>query len=90
MRSARAAFIAAMAALAPWPCAAQDAVADFYRGNQVTIQVGFGAGGGYDTMTRLFAPYLGKHVPGSFGGDTELARRGLHERGQCHLQQFAE
>jgi tripartite-type tricarboxylate transporter receptor subunit TctC len=47
------------------PIARADAVADFYRGNQIIIQVGFGIGGGYDTMTRLFAPYFGKHIPGS-------------------------
>ena len=41
-----------------------DAVADFYRGKEITIQVGYGAGGGYDTTTRLFAQHFGKHVPG--------------------------
>jgi tripartite-type tricarboxylate transporter receptor subunit TctC len=39
-------------------------VADFYRGKEITILVGYGAGGGYDTTTRLFAQHLGKHVPG--------------------------
>jgi tripartite-type tricarboxylate transporter receptor subunit TctC len=52
------------AATALVPTARADAISDFYRGNQVTIQVGFGVGGGYDTMTRLFAPYFGKHIPG--------------------------
>jgi tripartite-type tricarboxylate transporter receptor subunit TctC len=52
------------AATALVPIARADAISDFYRGNQVTIQVGFGVGGGYDTMTRLFAPYFGKHIPG--------------------------
>ena len=28
---------------------------DFYKGKDITILVGFGAGGGYDTTTRLFA-----------------------------------
>jgi tripartite-type tricarboxylate transporter receptor subunit TctC len=55
----------ACGATALLPAARADTVAEFYRGNQVTIQVGFGVGGGYDTMTRLFAPYFGKHIPGS-------------------------
>lgn len=46
------------------PPAHADAVADFYKGNQITIQVGFGAGGGYDTTTRLFAQHFGRHIPG--------------------------
>ena len=45
--------------------AAADAVADFYAGKEITIQVGFGAGGGYDTTTRLFANYFRKHIPGN-------------------------
>lgn len=40
-------------------------VADFYKGRQVSIQVGFGAGGGYDTTTRLVARHLGKYIPGN-------------------------
>ena len=46
------------------PVAAQDAVAQFYRGKTVTIVVGSSAGGGYDTYARLLGRYLGKHLPG--------------------------
>jgi tripartite-type tricarboxylate transporter receptor subunit TctC len=56
---------ALIAATAMVPAARSDAVADFYKGGQITIQVGFGAGGGYDTTTRLFAKHLGKYVPGN-------------------------
>ena len=41
------------------------AVAEFYSGKQISIAVGFGAGGGYDTTTRIMARHLGKHVPGN-------------------------
>ncbi len=44
--------------------AAQDAVAQFYRGKTMTVLVGTEAGGPYDTYARLFARFLGKHVPG--------------------------
>jgi tripartite-type tricarboxylate transporter receptor subunit TctC len=57
---------AAAAALsaAAMPAAHADAVADFYKGKDITINVGYGSGGGYDTTTRIFARHFGKHVPG--------------------------
>jgi tripartite-type tricarboxylate transporter receptor subunit TctC len=50
-----------------WICAvtplrAQDTEAAFYRGKTVTIIVGFGPGGGYDTYARLIAPYLSRSL----------------------------
>jgi tripartite-type tricarboxylate transporter receptor subunit TctC len=42
-----------------------DAVADFYRGKQINLIVGYGTGGGYDVYGRLFARHLGRHIPGS-------------------------
>jgi tripartite-type tricarboxylate transporter receptor subunit TctC len=41
-----------------------DAVADFYRGKNVTIIVGYSAGGGYDLYARAIGRHLGKHIPG--------------------------
>lgn len=41
-----------------------DDVADFYRGRQVDLIVGFGPGGGYDVYARLLARYIGKYIPG--------------------------
>jgi tripartite-type tricarboxylate transporter receptor subunit TctC len=42
-----------------------DPVADFYRGKQVSLIVGYGTGGGYDVYGRLIARYLGRHIPGA-------------------------
>lgn len=39
--------------------------ADHFRGKQVTIQVGFAAGGGYDITTRVVARHLGRFIPGN-------------------------
>lgn len=36
----------------------------YFKGKTITIVVGSSTGGGYDTYARLFARYLGKHVPG--------------------------
>ncbi len=58
------ALSALLSAIAAAPVAGADAVEDFYKGSQITIQVGFGVGGGYDTTTRLFAQHLGRYVPG--------------------------
>jgi tripartite-type tricarboxylate transporter receptor subunit TctC len=43
---------------------AEDAVADFYRGKQITLFVGYAPGGGYDITARLVARHLGKYIPG--------------------------
>lgn len=39
-------------------------VEDFYRGKQITLLVGSGAGGGYDAFARVFARYVPRHIPG--------------------------
>ena len=48
----------------PAGACAQDAVADFYRGKNLNLIVGYSAGGGYDTYARIVARHLGKHIPG--------------------------
>jgi tripartite-type tricarboxylate transporter receptor subunit TctC len=47
------------------PQAHADAVADFYRGKQVNLIVGYGPGGAYDQQARLTARHLGRHIPGN-------------------------
>ncbi|MBI4527509.1 MAG: hypothetical protein HY695_27250 [Deltaproteobacteria bacterium] len=37
----------------------------FYRGKTLLFIVGYAAGGGYDTYTRLIARHIGKHIPGN-------------------------
>src|SRR5204863_5368006 len=36
----------------------------FFEGKTIRIVVGFSAGGGYDTYSRVIARHLGRHVPG--------------------------
>jgi len=45
--------------------AAEDAVAQFYRGKQITMLIGSSPGGGYDLYGRLIARHLGKYIPGN-------------------------
>ncbi|MBI1994604.1 MAG: hypothetical protein HYS67_09430 [Deltaproteobacteria bacterium] len=44
------------------PAASQDA---FYKGKTIRIIVGFAAGGGFDTYSRVIARHMGKHIPGN-------------------------
>lgn len=39
--------------------------ADFYKGRNVEIGVGHGAGGGYDVYTRVLARHMTRHIPGA-------------------------
>ena len=50
-----------------------DAVADFYKEKTVTVIVSTSAGGGYDTMARAIARFIGRHMPGpSVTGNPEV------------------
>ena len=42
-----------------------DEVSDFYKGRNVTINIGYSAGGGYDIYARVLARHLGDHIPGN-------------------------
>jgi tripartite-type tricarboxylate transporter receptor subunit TctC len=62
MMPRRAIMACLLAALLPSAASRAD---DFYRGKQVTIDVGFTAGGTYDAAGRLFARFLEKHLAGN-------------------------
>ncbi|MBX9777262.1 MAG: hypothetical protein K2Y71_23035 [Xanthobacteraceae bacterium] len=59
--------VATVALVLAFACAPAhaDPVADFYKGQQVKLIVGYGTGGGYDVYGRLFARHLGRHIPGN-------------------------
>lgn len=54
---------AALASSPPLMTAAHSA--EYYEGKSITILVGFGAGGGTDTNTRIMVKQLSKHIPGN-------------------------
>ena len=54
----------ALAGTAANPAAA-DAVADFYKGKQITMVVGYGTGGGFDVYARLVARHIVRFIPGN-------------------------
>lgn len=54
-----------MAALLSAAAASADPVADFYKGRNVIMVIGSGAGGGYDTYSRVMGRHMGKYIPGN-------------------------
>jgi tripartite-type tricarboxylate transporter receptor subunit TctC len=64
MTGQRIALVAAVASLWPTAVGAQS-VEEFYRGRSITMLVGGGAGGGYDTYARIFARHMTRHIPGN-------------------------
>ena len=55
---------AAVAVVASCGSALAQTPADFYKGKNVNIVVGFTPGGGYDQYARVFARHFDKHIPG--------------------------
>src|SRR5262249_37660050 len=39
--------------------------AEFYKGRNVELYIGYSVGGAYDLYARVLARHLGKHIPGS-------------------------
>lgn len=60
-----AAAVAALVLLASAACAQSGSQADFYKGKQIRMIVGFPAGNEYDIGARLLAQYWEKHIPGN-------------------------
>ena len=58
------ALVAATALL--WPASTQaQTVEEFYRSKSVTLLVGSGVGGGYDTYARIIARHMSRYIPGN-------------------------
>lgn len=43
----------------------QSSAKPYYEGKDITVLVGFNAGGGTDTTARVFTKYFGKYIPGN-------------------------
>src|SRR5262245_37479583 len=66
MRPDARAIAALLLAIAACPTSGEaQTVEEFYRSKSITMLVGGGAGGGYDTYARIFARHLSRHVPGN-------------------------
>jgi len=66
MRGAAAAAVLAIASIAlAAPIASAQSPADFYKGRNVDLYIGYSVGGAYDLYARVIARHLGKHIPGN-------------------------
>ncbi len=45
--------------------AAAQSVADFYKGKNITVLIGYAPGGTYDATARLLSRHMPKHIPGN-------------------------
>lgn len=45
--------------------AAAESAAEFYKGKQISVMIGYGPGGGYDSYSRLLARHFSAHMPGN-------------------------
>jgi tripartite-type tricarboxylate transporter receptor subunit TctC len=57
--------IAALLAIMPASVGHAQTPAEFYKGRNVELQIGYSVGGGYDVYARLLARHIGKHIPGN-------------------------
>jgi len=62
-------FVSGMAAAAlatmVMPAARAQSPADFYKGKNVEIYIGYSVGGAYDLYARVIARHIGKYIPGN-------------------------
>mgnify|MGYP001195915338 CR=1 FL=1 len=71
--------VALLAILLPSSLASAQSVEAFYKGRQISLIIGGGAGGGYDVYYRTLARHMGRHIPGnpSFVAKNQPAAGGL-------------
>src|SRR5262244_4151780 len=65
VRGAAAAVLAIVSIAFAAPFAWAQSPADFYKGRNVDLYIGYSVGGAYDLYARVIARHLGKHIPGN-------------------------
>jgi tripartite-type tricarboxylate transporter receptor subunit TctC len=70
-------------ALSAAPARAQTP-AEFYKGKQVSLYIGFSSGGTYDLYARSVARHIGKHIP----GNPTIIARNMEGAGSIRLTNF--
>jgi tripartite-type tricarboxylate transporter receptor subunit TctC len=61
----RNAFLCIAVLLGLQASASAQSVEEFYKGRQINLIIGGGAGGGYDVYYRALARHMGRHIPGN-------------------------
>src|SRR5438105_327724 len=81
MRAMLCALAGALGFFAATAASAQS-VAEFYRGRQISMIVGFNPGGAYDPYARAVARHLSRHIPGGPAAILLAVERG-EVQGMC-------
>jgi tripartite-type tricarboxylate transporter receptor subunit TctC len=58
-------LFAALLTIAATAAAHAQGVADFYKGRNIDLYIGYSVGGAYDLYARLLSRHLSKHIPGN-------------------------
>src|SRR5712691_6279851 len=56
---------AAMLMALPVSLASAQSPAEFYKGKNIELYIGYSVGGGYDLYARMLAKHMGRHIPGT-------------------------
>ena len=65
VRGATAAVLIALPVCAWVQSAAAQSPAEFYKGKNIDLLIGYSVGGAYDLYARVLARHMGKHIPGN-------------------------
>jgi len=57
--------VVAILALCPISVGQAQSPADFYKGKNIDLYIGYSAGGGYDVYARSLARHMGRFIPGN-------------------------
>ncbi len=61
----RRALLAAAILVAATPGSHAQSAADFYKGKNIDLYIGYSVGGAYDLYARMVSKHIGKHIPGN-------------------------
>ncbi len=76
--------LAAALLLAPAGRVIAQSLADFYKGRNIDLYVGYSTGGAYDLYARVIGRHMGSHIP----GNPTLVPRNMEGAGSLRLANF--
>jgi tripartite-type tricarboxylate transporter receptor subunit TctC len=73
-----------LAVVGPAAIAIAQSVADFYKGRDMDLYIGYSTGGAYDFYARVIGRHMGHHIP----GDPTLVPKNMEGAGSLRLANF--
>ena len=75
---------ALLAIAAPAAAVFAQSAADFYKGRNINLYIGYSPGGAYDLYARVIARHMGRHIP----GDPTLVPQNMEGAGSLRLANY--